>query len=661
MQIKRRLSLIIIGVISAVLIGIGIFVLIYIPTVRMNREKDTLFMLDSAISELRADVNKFPSTSFDSQLEIIIEKNDILKSQFDRIDNFKDLKRDEDIEEVLGIIHRLFTLYEVNYERLIGSADKISPELEKVFFSNKLKLYDVSTSKMLDRAEDKDYLIGLINDLFSTISIIDSNLVSTHMVVEEQFAVIDSIIKTRENQSYIFGIVVIILISIVGFIFALITTSRIAKNIRLAAMGIAGITSGDLSVRFEIATRDELGELGRDLNLLTDNLKQVFQFMKTSSNRGVELKEELITSAEQTSAAASEIAANSQAISHQFSQLSERVAGASEVNQSLKDGLHSLEGYVQEQMAMVEESTSAVTEMISSINNVSDITEKKRAATDILVRTAETGGAKLGATIKVINEINESLDQIKGAATIIQQIASQTNLLAMNAAIEAAHAGDAGRGFAVVADEIRKLAEASSVNSKQINGVIKEVVNRIEIASESGTETEKAFTEIDREVEGVAQSFDEISSSMSELNIGGKQILEAMTGLQDVSVNVNQGSRDMTEGSAKVTEAIDVVTRITSEVANSAQEITLGITEVSDAMMQVTELSGNLGEITDTLEQEAARFKTDDAAVRTEGDITAVESTDEEAVSEKAAGDDVSEVTISGDNEALDIESMDEL
>ncbi|HAK45799.1 MAG TPA: hypothetical protein DCO79_07770, partial [Spirochaeta sp.] len=123
--------------------------------------------------------------------------------------------------------------------------------------------------------------------------------------------------------------------------------------------------------------------------------------------------------------------------------------------------------------------------------------------------------------------------------------------------------------------------------------------------------TEAAFVEIDREVGGVAQSLDEIGSSMEELRIGGKQILEAMTGLQDVSVQVNQGSGMMTEASGKVTDAIGIVSRITSEVSNSANEITIGITEVSGAMMLVTELSGNLGEITDKLEEEAACFKTE--------------------------------------------------
>ncbi|MDC7126921.1 MAG: methyl-accepting chemotaxis protein, partial [Spirochaetales bacterium] len=269
------------------------------------------------------------------------------------------------------------------------------------------------------------------------------------------------------------------------------------------------------------------------------------------------------------------------------------------------------EHYVKEQSEMVEESTAAVTEMISSVNNVNEITMKKKSATDVLVKTAIDGGEKLGATINVIAEINDNLDQIKGMATIIQQISSQTNLLAMNAAIEAAHAGNAGKGFAVVADEIRKLAFASASNSKQISGVLKEIVDKIEIASISGKETEKAFEDIDHEVHGVSQSLEEISMNMGELNIGGKQILETMEGLKTITGKVTTGSLSMVEASVGVSSAIEVVSGTSLEVSRSANEITSGISEVSSAMRQVTELCGSLGEITDRLEKEAAMFKTE--------------------------------------------------
>ncbi len=658
MRIGRKLNLLIIAVIVAILIGIGIFVINYIPAAKMKTEKDSLFALDSAISELRADINKMPTASFDSQLQEVLLKNEVLKLQFEQIDGFEYLKKDPEIEESLSIILRLYSLFEVNYETFLSTTSRMVPHLEEVFLSDKIKLDGVRSSRMLERYEKKEEFLSLMDSLYSVISIIDSNLISTHLVAEEQFELINSLIVAREKNSYILGISIVVILSMIAFLAALMITRRITKNIQIAGEGIKRMSAGDLSTSFEIKSKDELGELGSDLTMLTDSLKTALRSMKNSSNRGVDLKQELIASANQTSAAAAQIAANSKAISNQFNMLSEKVEGAARANQSMKNSLQSLDENVQEQTAMVEESTSSVTEMISSINNVAEITTRKKTATDILVKTAESGGSKLSATIQVINEINESLDQIKGMAGIIQQIASQTNLLAMNAAIEAAHAGDAGRGFAVVADEIRKLAEASSMNSKQIGGVLKEVVVRIETASTSGHETEAAFTEIDREVKSVAQSLDEISASMDELNVGGKQILEAMTGLQDVSVNVAGGSGKMADSSGSVTEAIEIVSRITTEVAESANEISIGISEVSNAMMLVNELSNNLGEITDKLEEEAARFKTEE-----QDETENAEDSDEQDnyQSMKTPAEEITTVMMAGDSElTADIEVLDE-
>ena len=145
----------------------------------------------------------------------------------------------------------------------------------------------------------------------------------------------------------------------------------------------------------------------------------------------------------------------------------------------------------------VEESTASVNEMIASLKNLDKMTNARRESASRLVETAKNGGEKLSNTVEVVRNINNSIGSISDMIKIIDGIAAQTNLLAMNAAIEAAHAGDAGRGFAVVADEIRSLAETTSNNSQEIGSIIRDVMEKIHIAAESSEDTIQAFQDID--------------------------------------------------------------------------------------------------------------------------------------------------------------------
>ena len=614
MRIRKKLNLLALGVIGALFIGVIAFGITLAPTILMRTEKDNLMVLDTSISELRAEVNKLANAQLASQRDIIKAGHEELTKNFEMLDNVEALSKDEDIAESIQIMKRLYTLYSGNYFDLISNITNLGQESQEIFFTDNVKIDTFRESSLVKKSGKENVINSKIKSLLSVITILDSNLTSTHMVVAEQFELMDDLINQKELNAYIIGVAIIVVIGIAAFIAVFFITGLIVRSISTAHKGIELMSSGDLSINFDIKSRDEIQSLGENLNTLTDKLKMVFSSMKSGAKDGVELQEELITSTNQTSAAAQEIASNSESIRKQFNSLAELASGAQEASEVMKRTLGMLSDFISEQKSMVEESTTAVTQMISSINNVTDITQKKKSATDILVKTAESGGAKLDTTTSIINDITSNLDEIKGTASIIQQIASQTNLLAMNAAIEAAHAGEAGRGFAVVADEIRKLAEASSMNSKQISGVLKEVVERIEMASSAGSETQLAFNAIDTEVKDVSQSLEEISMSMDELSIGGKQILQSMTGLQEVSFKVDGGNSEMDQASVKVSEAITTVSRVTSEVANSAAEITAGIQEISTSMLMLSDLAEKLGKITDLLETEASQYKTDAGA-----------------------------------------------
>ncbi|MEI6387778.1 MAG: methyl-accepting chemotaxis protein [Spirochaetota bacterium] len=246
--------------------------------------------------------------------------------------------------------------------------------------------------------------------------------------------------------------------------------------------------------------------------------------------------------------------------------------------------------------------------MIASISNISKVTEDKKASTESLVESAKVGGERLQGMVFVIDEINKSIDDIRGMAGVITGIASQTNLLSMNAAIEAAHAGETGKGFAVVADEIRRLSETSLESSDAINRVVDAVVERIGIASDSSIETSAAFDRIYNEIRSVASALGEIDSSLRELTIGGRQILEAVTTLKDISISVGEASLRVGGDSSEVSRAMKTVSDISSEVASGMNEIQIGTTEISQAAVSMRDLAIALGSVAEELDRSARTF-----------------------------------------------------
>ena len=204
-----------------------------------------------------------------------------------------------------------------------------------------------------------------------------------------------------------------------------------------------------------------------------------------------------------------------------------------------------LNGHIEEESAAQIESSASINEMVASIRSVADSANRRQASMKGLAGTADEGMRRLDALLSFIEKIEGSIDSIQDMVSVINSIAGSTNLLSMNAAIEAAHAGDAGRGFAVVAEEIRKLADTSGQNAKEISRQLKEVIAVITNAAEESGRTKDAFAEIRTEIDGAVGAFEEITSATGELAEGGKQILDALKTLSEMSSLVKNGGSEI--------------------------------------------------------------------------------------------------------------------
>ncbi|MFA6504548.1 MAG: methyl-accepting chemotaxis protein [Treponemataceae bacterium] len=235
------------------------------------------------------------------------------------------------------------------------------------------------------------------------------------------------------------------------------------------------------------------------------------------------------------------------AIEVRVGQLEGATDNATAAAQRIAQRVDGLNGNIEEESTAQIQSSASINEMVASIRSVADSAGRRRVSMAGLAGTAEEGMRRLDALLAFIGKIEGSIDSIQSMVAVINGIAGSTNLLSMNAAIEAAHAGDAGRGFAVVADEIRKLADTSGKNAKEIGRQLKEVIAVITNAAEESGRTRDAFSEIHSEIDGAMNAFEEITSATGELAEGGKQILDALKTLSEMSALVKNGGGEISE------------------------------------------------------------------------------------------------------------------
>ncbi len=434
----------------------------------------------------------------------------------------------------------------------------------------------------------------------------------------------DSILKINKQSSYqmasLFAskfkntmttsIIMAFLSCVLLAVLILFVTTREAKRIIGIKNATSTLAKKDFSVELKPSGSSEVYSLMANLNEMISQINDFFVIVKTTASKAISSGYQINDSANSTAAATSQIDERLDSINKEFETIADVVNHTVEAISQMNNHIAILVDNSKTQNVALTESNVAVNHVVETLENINDMSTKRTQSALEMKDYVQDGDEKISATKKLLNDINDKLDEVKNVVTIINSVANKTNLLAMNAAIESAHAGEAGKGFSVVASEIRSLAEATQTNSVRISEVVQNIVNAVSLANDSSKEASLAFAKVSSHSEVIVSSLQQITNEIGKIDNQMHNIKDRTEETAQAADRINSYCTEISERQGIVSDEVSAMNELFVHTTASIKQIKKGTNDIVLKMKDVSESSKESYKNMTDLENVLEEFKT---------------------------------------------------